>query len=57
MYSHAFLKQHLPTSYTTIAEVNGIRRAIATLFGDKVEAKLISVRRIPARTVRRVLRV
>ena len=53
----AFLKSHLPASHATIAEANGKRRAIAELFGDKVHCDVVSVRRVPARTVRRVLRV
>jgi len=53
----AFLAQHLPDRHATIAGANEYRRAIRTLFGDKVEAKLVSVKRIPARTRRRVLRI
>jgi hypothetical protein len=53
----AFLKDHLPDRFATIAGANEPRRAIAALFGGKVEAKLVSVRRIPARTRRRVLRI
>lgn len=52
----AFLKAHLPASHATIAEANAKRRAIAELFGDEVECKVVSVRRVPARTTRRVLR-
>ena len=51
------VKGFLPTHYATIAEANAVRRAIATLFGDKVRCDVISVRRVPARTTRRVLRV
>jgi len=53
----AFLKQHLPASHATIAEANAKRRAIRELFGDAVTCKIESVKRIPARTRRRVLRV
>jgi hypothetical protein len=53
----AFLKDHLPDRHDTIAGANGYRRAIAALFGGKVEAKLVSVRRIPARVRRRTLRI
>jgi hypothetical protein len=53
----AFLKEHLPDRFDTIAEANAVRRAIATLFGGAVEASVISVRRVPARTVRRKLRI
>ncbi len=53
----AFLKQHLPERFDTIAEANEPRRAIATLFGDKVETKVVRVKQIPARTLRRTLRI
>jgi hypothetical protein len=53
----AFLAQHLPARFDTIAEANKPRRAIATLFGDAVKCDVVSVRRIPARTRRRVLRI
>jgi hypothetical protein len=53
----AFLADHLPDRFDTIREANEPRRAIAILFGGKVEAKLVSVRKVPARTRRRVLRV
>jgi len=53
----AFLYQHLPGRHTTIAGANAKRRAIAELFGGAVEASVISVRRVPARTVRRKLRI
>jgi hypothetical protein len=53
----AFLKEHLPKRFDTIAEANKPRRAIAALFGGAVEAGVISVRRVPARTVRRRLRI
>lgn len=53
----AFLTPRLPDNYTTIAGANAVRRAVATLFGDKVTCKVESVRRIPARTRRRVLRI
>jgi hypothetical protein len=51
------VKDFLPTHYATIAEANAARRAVATLFRDKVEAKVVSVKRVPARTTRRVLRI
>jgi len=53
----AFLNQHLPATFPTIAGANAVRRAVATLFGDAVTCQVVSVRRIPARTRRRVLRI
>lgn len=52
----AFLKEHLPDRFDTIAEANEPRRAIATLFGGAVEASLVSVRRVPARIIRKRLK-
>jgi hypothetical protein len=53
----AFLKDHLPATYATIAGANAVRRAVATLFGDAVACKVESVRCVPTRTWRRVLRI
>jgi hypothetical protein len=47
----------LPERFDSIKEANEPRRAITTLFGGAVEASLVSVRRVPARTVRRKLRI
>jgi hypothetical protein len=52
-----FLAQHLPDNHATIAGANAHRRAIATLFGDAITCDVMSVRRVPARTVRRKLRI
>lgn len=52
----AFLKEHLPKRFDTIAEANKPRRAIITLFNSAVEAGVISVRRVPARTIRKRLK-
>lgn len=53
----AFLKPCLPDRHATIAGANAARRAVAALFNGKVECSVISVRRVPARTVRRKLRI
>ena len=52
----AFLKDHLPDRFATIAAANEPRRAIAALFGGKVEANVISVRHVPAKVIRRRLK-
>jgi len=52
-----FLTIHLPDRHATIAGANAVRRAIATLFGDAVACDVVSVRRVPARTIRRKLRI
>lgn len=53
----AFLKDHLPATFPTIAEANAVRRAVAALFGGAVTCDIVSVSRVPAQTRRRVLRV
>lgn len=52
-----FLRPYIPEQFDFRREANAVRRAVAALFGEAVEAKVVSVRRIPARTRRRVLRI
>lgn len=52
-----FLTIHLPDRHATIAGANAVRRAIRELFGKAVKCDVVSVRRVPARTVRRKLRI
>jgi hypothetical protein len=52
-----WLQPRLSASFATIAEANAKRRAIRELFGEAVQMDIMSVRRIPARTRRRVLRI
>jgi hypothetical protein len=53
----AMLKEHLPAHHSTRAEANAKYRAILELFGDAVEVNIISVRRVPAKVIRRRLKV
>ena len=53
----AFVKEHAPKTFPTIKEANAARRAVRELFDGAVECEVYSVRRVPARTVRRKLRI
>jgi len=53
----AFIQPRLPATFATIAEANAKRRAVRELFGEAVQVDIVSVRRIPSRVRRRVLRI